>query len=512
MSGPETTVRRGDLKRLSPWAILHFAARTVMQIATSAYALIPAAYGLYQAQSVVLIFAAVLLGIGLILLAATLKFLNFSYQIRDSTVQIRQGVFAKKNLNLRFDRIQNINIEHPFYFRPLGLVTVKIDGAGSASEEVFLAALELEEGEQVRARVQQFNKKGQLAAPAAGGEPAVEADDHNQTLLLTRSLSDLVVHGLTNNRAWIILGALAALYGQASEQINAYVSGMGLDFGNLVSSLGVYALFALVASGIVFGLVIMAGLSVLGSIFTYYGYQLHRTDDAFLVRRGLASRHEINMKKSRIQAVRIRRDWLDMALGRMNVIFEQISHPVAGEDGQSFGRDTHILVPSVEDADTRTLLREALNAEDVAGLEFTGISKRYLAKMIAIVSACYLLVALYVGQAPSGDAVLAGMLFIWLVHMLFLVMGWRRWGLALNGDTLYIRKGVIGVNHAVIPAFKVQEISRLQTPLMRRHGLSSLRLSVASGSYSVPFLPDALVVDAINNTLYNVEGTDRSWM
>ncbi len=502
-----------EFERLSPWAILHFAARTIMQVATNAYAVIPAVYGLYQAQSLTLMVAAVIAGICLIVLAATLKFLNFSYLVSDSTVQIRQGVISKKNLNLRFERIQNINIEHPFYFRPLGLVTVKIDGAGSASEEVFLAALEIEEGEQVRASVQQFNKTRTESAVAEGEESAAAiGESESRSLVLTRELKDLVVHGLTNNRAWIILGAVAAFYGQASEQINNYIAGLGLDVSGLVSELGVLAVLALFASGVVVAVVVMAGLSILGSIFTYYGYELHRTDDALLVERGLATRHEINMKKSRIQAVRIRRDWLDMVLGRMNVVFEQISHSVVGESGQGIGVDKHVLVPSVEAPHTRTLLREALNAEPVSTLRFTGISTRYLYKMCAIFSFFYLLVMLFVLRTEAGVAVSLGVICIWAVHMFFQFMSWKRWGLAVDRDKLYIRKGLIGVDHAVIPAFKVQEVCRQQTPLMKRHALSTLHLSVASGRYSVPFLPDEIVRQVINYTLFEVESVDRSWM
>jgi putative membrane protein len=517
LSESRKSVGAGEFERLSPWAILHFAARTIMRILSNAFAIIPAIYALYQVESTVLIIAMISGAAGLVLLAATLKFLNFSYLVSDSTVQIREGVFSKKQLNLQFARIQNINIEHPFYFRPLGLVTVKIDGAGSASEEVFLAALELEEGENVRASVQQFNKtqanRPEVArASERADEDATSVDDDRQTLVLTRSLADLVIHGLTNNRAWIILGAVGAFYGQASDQITPLVAGLGLNVGGFLANRGVFALLALFVSVMILAVMIMAGLSVLASIFSYYGYELHRTSDAFLVRRGLLTHHEINMKKSRIQAVRIRRDWLDMVLGRMNVTFEQISHQAAREPGQGFGFDKHVLVPSVEDGHTRTLLDEALRADHVAHLNFTGISPRYLYKMSAIITVVYFLIVVTIGQSSLGYLSSLAILPIWTLHLFLLYMRWKRWGLAVDAGNLVIRKGVLGVDHAVIPAFKVQEISRRRTPLMRRHDLSSLHLRVASGRYAVPYLPDAVVAGAINYSLFEVESTSRSWM
>ncbi|MCZ6616493.1 MAG: PH domain-containing protein, partial [Gammaproteobacteria bacterium] len=297
-----------DFVRLSPWAIVHFAARTIMQLLTNAYALVPLVFGLYQTDSVVIAIIAFTGILALVVVSAAMRYLYFSYLIQSSSVQVREGVFSKKQLNLPFHRIQNVNLEHPFYFRPLGLVTVQIDGAGSSSEEVLLAALQLDQGKQIREEIHRYNRLSIASAnletelhSAAGVSGVAQA--RQWKLMLTRSLADLVLHGLTNNRAWIILGALGAVYGQTAETINAYIAGLGLDVGGFMSDQGTIALAVLGFSAFMLAVMIMAALSVLGSIFSYCNFELHSSNDAFMVRRGLLTHHEINMKKSRIQAV-----------------------------------------------------------------------------------------------------------------------------------------------------------------------------------------------------------------
>ena len=115
-------------------------------------------------------------------------------------------------------------------------------------------------------------------------------------------------------------------------------------------------------------------------------------------------------------------------------------------------------------------------------------------------------------NTPFGALSLIALLPLWILHLLLLYMSWKRWGVAVNNSIVAIRKGVLGVDHIFIPAFKIQEIGRLTTPLMQRHQLSSVNISVASRSLSVPFLPDEVVRGLIDWCLYHTESTNRSWM
>ena len=129
-------------RRLSRWSVLHFAARSIVENVRAA--LFGGGVGtLGLARSNLADYAwTVPIGIlAFVLLRAVVAYLTCFYRLHADVVEVRRGLLFKTLTNVPFARVQNIGIEHPFYFRPLGLVTLKIDGAGSAGEEVSLAAL-----------------------------------------------------------------------------------------------------------------------------------------------------------------------------------------------------------------------------------------------------------------------------------------------------------------------------------------------------------------------------------
>ena len=513
MDAPKRSANN-EYARLSPWAILHFAASAIAQIISNAFALLAGGFGLYQAGNVAYVIAGAVGVFILVLLSAALRYFYFSYLIQGNSVQIKQGVFSKKHLNLQFDRIQNVNIEHPFYFRPLNLVTLKIESAGSVAEEVSLAALLITDAEHIRAEIQANPHAKDLSGSAETESGSADDLAHNKLAvpMLTRGFGDLVIHGLTNNRAWIILGVVGTLFGQAADEVGVYFTAIGADVGGFVNSNGFLGLLLVIGVIVFLAVVFVAAISVIGSIFTYYGYELYRTDDAFRVQRGLLTRHDINMKKSRIQAVRVRRDWLDMLLERMNVVLEQISHGIPGQ-ANGIPPDKHILVPSVEAHHTDELTREALAAEKLSNLCFTGISRRYFHKFAGITTLFYVGIGLTFSLlVPEKTAWLSLLILPFIAHIALLYMRWRRWGIAIDNGIVVVRKGIIGVDHTLIPAFKIQEIGRMGTPLMRRHRLTSISLTIASGTLWVPFLPDQIVRSTIDYCLFETESSNRSWM
>jgi putative membrane protein len=117
---------RSEWRRPSPWSIFHFAARAIVQNLQAAFFFAPATYGVSRsdfAQFTWTIPAGIIV---LVLATSILRYFFFWYRVLDDSVQIRRGALFKKQLNLSFERIQNISLEHPFYFRPFGLVSLKM--------------------------------------------------------------------------------------------------------------------------------------------------------------------------------------------------------------------------------------------------------------------------------------------------------------------------------------------------------------------------------------------------
>ena len=92
------------------------------------------------------------------------------------------------------------------------------------------------------------------------------------------------------------------------------------------------------------------------------------------------------------------------------------------------------------------------------------------------------------------------------------LLRWRRWGYARDDGYVYVRKGLLGIDRYCVPLFKVQQTKFRQSRLMARQGLCSVRLVLAAGVVDIPFIPAHEGLALVNQTLYDVESSGRSWM
>lgn len=500
-----------EWRRLSAWSIFHFSVEAVIQNVQAAYFFVPATYGV--ARSGFNEFT-LMIPIGIIvvvLVNAILNYIFYSYRVLEDSIQVRRGALFKKRLNLSFERIQNVNLEHPFYFRPFGLVTLKIDSAGSAGEEVNVAALRVPEAEAIRSYV--------AARKRAFGRPAeVAHDDASRSaadverVFFTRSLFDLVIHGLTNNRTFLLIAGIFTFVWQTNFSFNRLVEALGIDFDLIIGGWSIVRLTVLFIVSFILAIGFIALLSVLIAIVTYYGFTVYRTDAALTIKRGLLTKHEIHVRKSRIQTVTVRQDWLDYLLGRRNIVLERISHRQhQGDPWAEMKRK--ILVPSVKLHETTTLTDEVLPGCRLEQLSFTPIRKRYFYKHAVIRSGIYLLaLTAYLFIPNSFGWFVPLVLAIWPVHVLSLYMRWKRAGIAVDGDLIVVRSGVIGIDYHSFPAFKTQDISHIQSILMKRHNVSNLVFHTASTTIKIPYLSSDVAKAVVNYCVYRVEATEKSWM
>jgi putative membrane protein len=389
---------------------------------------------------------------------------------------------------------------------------VKVDGAGSQGEEVNIAALGLSRAQALRDFIL---RQKQLGSPASVPDEAQANETPAAQIaapLYSRSLPDLILHGLTNNRAFIAIAAIFGFLMQSGLSPVEMMRSIGIEFDVVFAGLSLMRLVAMIVLSFIAAVGILALLSVLVSIFTYYGFTMYRTEDSLTIRRGLLTKHEIHIRKSRIQTIHLRQDWLDRLLGRYNVFLERIRH--SPNQGDPMAAQTRrILVPSVRAHETAIVIDEILPGCRPDQLAFTPINVRYFRKHTAIASAVYLAaigVLLFLPNFP--DWMPALLLAAWPVHVLSIFLRWKAGGLAVDGDVVIARSGAIGIDYRLFAADKVQDATHVQSLLMRRHDLSSLRVNTASTSISVPYLPTRFVRQVVDYCAFRVESMARSWM
>jgi putative membrane protein len=508
-----------DWSRVAPIGIAYFFVKALTVFVTRFLLYLIPAFALnmekIQAHS-----SYIALGLSvLVMLFATgalLHYLFYTFRISGERVEIKKGVLKKSSLDLPFNKIQNVKIEEPFYYRPFGFASIELESAGSMGQEANIVAMKLEAAHTFKQRILDVRTQQDNTSSTQESDTSALQSNDSEVVINTRSVVDLVIHGITNNRVWLLLGAAAPFYQGIVENLGDILLYLGMDIEAYLDyntqSLGVFILHAL--SVVMFIMLLIVSLSVLGSILVFYDYRLSRQQDRYVKRSGLISKQEVTMKKSRIQVAVQQQDWLDILIGRANLKLEQ---NVTGINNANSANDlaaaNKLIVPSITPPQTDEIIDEVFGFQHINQLKFKSVSKRLLVRLFVFPVAP--LIALLLTIAFNSEAnwqAWASVSLICCLSVILMIVRWRRWGYYVDDKFVCIRKGLLGKDYVIFPKSKTQQVGFSQTPFMRKNKIASIRIVLASGTHRVPYIPSEDAMNILDDSLLIVERDKPAWM
>ncbi|MBT8109642.1 MAG: PH domain-containing protein [Gammaproteobacteria bacterium] len=497
------TTDQGTWRRTSPFAILFFVGRILRLIAKNAWQSLAPLFALLIAYQGDIASKLTLGGIVFavaITAGSLLSYWFFRFQISDDSILIRQGVIKKKQLDIKFDRIQGINTRQNPIYRLLGLVTISFDTAGSAGSEGNLPAVTRGFANSLRDRIGK-PRTVELAdtADSKAGSGA----------LVHLNWGDMIRIGLADRRALIVFAFIGPLMERIDENIDRYIS----NFIRIAAANGI-ELDA--ASGISIGLTIFVAviflfvvLSIAAAFLRYHNFQLFLDGRTLRSHAGLITAHEHSMELGKIQTLRLQQGILQRLLGRYRFTARQAT---SGKD-----RSQKVFIVPVVTAELADTLRKKFLApeggrlsQDPASDRFVSISPYYMRSKI-----------LFIGLLPSLSATIALSIALGAVALLFLLwlpvvaaasyLNWKRAGFMHDDQEIVRRSGLLGYRTVSLLFRKVQRVTVSQSRYQRRKGLASLRMYMASGSVRVPYIDHGRAKQLRDYILYKVESSQQAW-
>lgn len=446
-----------EWRRLSPWGILFFLLGQLRQWAQA----IPAALagGVYMgkfdistALLVLILVAPFAMGLG-----ALVSWWRFLYQLKPGRLEITQGWFFRKHLEIPAERVQNIEVSQPLYFKPLGLFNLHIETAGASGQEAKLAALREDEVKAVKAML--------LAAQSEVDTEAPEAEPP----LLTRSIGDLLLFGLCHNHlAWLLV-VMAPFYDNLADQLDWLLDG-NLD------TWGPYAYLV----GFIVLVLVLTVLSMLAAVLIYHPYRLERQQGKLLQSGGLLNHRQLAMEHRRLQWLELRRNLLDRLFGRWQLSL----HPVRdGNTKQGQEPSQKLLAPALRTAELPELLALA-GAQRLPQGAFGRPPAYYLGRLLLWTALPALLLGAGSAIELGWGALLLGLAPWCWVYLYWLGCGWQ-----LDEDRLWVRRGLWSQHFWLLLPHKVQGVKLVQSPGQRTRGYATLALTTAAGHLTLPYLP-----------------------
>lgn len=436
-----------------PYRALEQGARTIVGIL---FAGIASAGSVGGTEGLAIFVVVVVLGIGLALGYQIAYYRRFEYRLTEDTFDIDSGVFSRREREIPYGRIQNVDIAQNVFQRLFGIAEVRLETAGGGESEAQLQYVGLDEAQRLQESVSK-RKRGV-------GEDA-EAPERDQTLLFDITPRELVVLGVVSMDPRLLSILAVPLSFVGPSVIASYIPETDLLW--LLVPLGLAAI--VVVSALVSGVLAMT---------RYYGFMLWATEDEYRYERGLLQRFSGSIPKSKVQTVTITENVLARWLGYASLAIETAGSVASNNDSDSGSqsaipmarRDRVVeLAGQIEPFEELSFERPPKRARE-------RYAARYAIAVTLVVGIGYVAARLTSFEGPWF--LLAG---LYLLVPVAAHLKWANLGYRVEDDHVVTRAGFWSRKTAIVPAYRIQTVVSAATVFQRRRDLATVVVDTAGG-------------------------------
>ncbi len=515
MSESKACLTNHDWQRLSPLSVVFFIGKFVTHIIKDSLpSLAPVAIVIFNSDDKAWLTSLIAIAVLVLLLGGSfLQYWFFKFKFEDKKLLVNDGVFKKNHRVIQFDRIQNINVLQPLYFKPFNLVNLQVETAGAKGNEADLAGIASEFADQLREHVLQV--KRQAAAQPQDGETTVQ---DTPEILAQASLSDLVSYGMSSNGIFWFFVLIAPIFSMMDDILEKWVtkedvSRLAEFFGG-----GFTGNLLLTLAGILATLVLMFGFSILGAILRYYRYQLSldRTENGVikpLVKQtlkrssGLLTSYQESLKLQKVQAYISQSNFIGRWLKVENITLGQVS---SGQN-QPKNKSNLFVIPartSEQSAQLKNELLEQLPEQ----IPMSGIDKRYVYKTLAVkLFLPALIISFLIFVNKQQPLIFLAPVAACLIFLPLVIRRWKAYQYGMQEGYARFERGLFGFRKVTFPLYKVQKVEVLQSPLQRRRNLATLKVYLASNRLQMQYIPMHTAQHWMRIIIEQVQETKKAW-
>jgi putative membrane protein len=380
-------------------------------------------------------------GVGVVLLVivagAWVSWRFARFRLTASLVEVRSGVLFRQHRQVRYDRIQAVDISRPILARLTGLSEVVVQSAGGRESHLKLSFLGQEDALRLRDRLASLSAQGVTRRTAGEGGPVVEAVAPDGTPVPVppevEAVAPVEVVRVPTARvvqSWLWSPATLVLLAGVVLALVGFLTGISELIGTSVP--------------IIFGVGGQKFRHLVGAL----NFVLEQTPAALRVRHGLTELRATTIPLHRIQAVEVVQPLFWRPTGWWHVRVN-VAGVGLGEHEETEG----MLLPV-------GTLDEALRIVRLA----VGEGDETLLRRAAL------------GTGPDGGFTTAP-----ARARLLDPVAWRRRGYAVTPAHLVIRTGYVARSVQVVPHARVQSLTLEQGPVQRSRELASVRVVSTPG-------------------------------
>lgn len=387
-------------------------------------------------------------------------FRRFEYELTADTFDIRSGVISRREREIPYHRIQNVDISRNVLQRVLGIAAVGLETAGGRQTEGTIRYVSFADAEWLQREIQR--RKQSTSGSEARDEEMRAVDAETLYRITPRELTLVGIFSFDSR----IVGGAALLVSGSVPVLSQFVP----DPMSILLSIG--------AVIIVVGLVLLSWLlGIVVAFVNYYGFRLTKADDELRYERGLFRRFSGSIPFSKIQTVTIEDNPLKRRFGYATLTVE-----TAGYAPGQGGGGSQAAVPIAK----RDRVLELANAiEPFEYPEFTRpprrIRRRYTVRYLIAIGGL-----LGIGYGLDWY-IPAELPWLWVLSFVVVVPAmahykWKHRGYALGGGHVVTQNGFWRRSTTVVPYYRIQTVIETRTVFQRRWGVATVLVDTAGTS------------------------------
>lgn len=428
-------------------------------------------------------------------LSALLQYWKFTYQVTEEALVIRRGVLERERITIAFERIQVVNLEQSIWQRAFGVMSIKVDTAGTSGAEVEIAALKVQHAKALKSILSSGGAKVLRDQENEVSEPVSDS-----TQLIAISWSRLFKVGLTQNHlrsALIALGSVVALAEPLEGILTNWLSDVPMYTWLLLKFLWVLLIPFFTIGVVVIGMLV----SLIGAVLRYYKLQVSVQAEGLELSGGLLKKFEFKIPLHKVQMLEGSSGVLQRLIG-----FETFRIHQARAQSEAAQGGVSMAIPGLEWDHAERI--NAILFPPVSGeAEEIRPHKMLLIRMLIFRSALILPLLVW---GYGWMQIVGGIWGVWL--SMAAIKQYHAVQLTVYEEQLCMRTGWLRKKHIRTELRKAQRVVLTESWLMRRRSLAHARIYTAAGPVAVRYIPKKTATKLRDISLYKAEATNRPWM
>ena len=375
---------------------------------------------------------------------------RFEYVLTEDTFDISSGVISRREREIPYRRIQNVDVSRGVVQRALGIAAVDLETAGGSATEGSIRYVTAAEATRLQRELQRRKSS------ATGGSSEVDEDgqpvDVIEEDLFAITPGELALVGALSFDGRLI-GLLAFLGSGSVPVLSGFIP---------TASAAILTATAIVAVGLLFLASWVLGAAIAFS--NYYGFRLSRAGDELRYERGLFRRYSGSIPTEKVQTLTIADNPAKRALGYASLTIETAGYA----PGQGGDQGSQAAVPIAREGRVYDLAREVETFDEPSFKRPPRrIRWRYVFRYTMVV-------AVLTGILFAIDTQVAGEVpWYWTAALLLAVppaahLKWKHRGYWLGDRHLLTRNGFWSRQVKVVPYYRIQNVIDTRTIFQRR--------------------------------------------